>query len=64
MIFFATFNVCSEHYDEARYFSAGHPWRFAPAKWFKAGAVRSRCPLTIAMLCEAASHGRWPEKDY
>lgn len=59
--FFATFNVCSEHYDDARYFPATHPRRMTLIKRFKSGGY---CPVTVAMLCEAASSGRWPEADY
>lgn len=59
--FFATFNVCSEHYDDARYFPAAHPRHMTPMKWFKSGGY---CPVTVAMLCEAASRGGWPEADY
>ena len=59
--FFATFNVCSGHYDEARYFPPSLQRRFTPSMWFNAGRY---CPLTVAMLCEAASLGRWPGEDY
>ena len=59
--FFATFGVSSEHYDETRYFPASHSRRFTLAGWFNAGGYY---PLTVAMLCEAASLGRWPEGDY
>ncbi|WP_370426322.1 DUF1493 family protein [Pantoea vagans] len=59
--FFATFNVCSEHYDDARYFPPAHPRHMTPMKWFTSGGY---CPVTVAMLCEAASRGRWPEADY
>ncbi|MFW0697763.1 DUF1493 family protein [Pantoea sp. R13S299] len=59
--FFATFGVSSDHYDEARYFPASPPRRWISAGWFNAGGY---CPLTVAMLCEAASLGRWPEEDY
>ncbi|MDH2068705.1 DUF1493 family protein [Pantoea sp. GD03673] len=59
--FFDTFNVCSEHYDDARYFPAAHPRGFTLAGWFTPRGYR---PVTVAMLCEAASRGRWPEADY
>jgi len=59
--FFTTFNVSSEHYDEDRYFPPASPRRVNPAGWFKAKAY---CPLTVAMLWEAASLGRWPEENY
>ncbi|WP_312123570.1 DUF1493 family protein [Pantoea vagans] len=59
--FFATFNVCSEHYDDARYFPAAHSRLMTLMKRFKSGEY---CPVTVAMLCEAASRGRWPEAGY
>lgn len=59
--FFTTFAVSSDHYDEARYFPAALPRRFTPAHGINAGTY---CPLTVAMLYEAASLGRWPEGDY
>lgn len=59
--FFATFKVCSEHYDDARYFPAAHSRRMTLMKRFKSGMY---CPVTVATLCEAASRGRWPEAGY
>jgi len=61
--FFFTFGVSSEHYDEARYFQAEKTRHFAPARGFRAGAAKAGYPLTVAMLCEAASTGAWPAED-
>lgn len=58
--FFSTFGVSAEHYNEARYFPASAPRRLLPDRWFSAGTY---CPLTVAMLCEAARQGHWPEDD-
>ncbi|MBD8259958.1 DUF1493 family protein [Pantoea agglomerans] len=62
--FFITFGVCSEQYDDARYFPEPRRRRFAVANWFTAGTAQPYRPLTVAMLYEAARLGRWPEEAY
>ncbi|HAH11927.1 MAG TPA: hypothetical protein DCL47_00030, partial [Pantoea agglomerans] len=48
--FFITFSVCSEHYDEARYFPEPRRRRFAVASWFTPVTARPYLPLTVVML--------------
>lgn len=62
--FFITFGVCSTHYDEARYFPAQRPMITSLASWVGMRTSLPYRPLTVAMLCEAAREGRWPEETY
>ncbi|MGK3141022.1 DUF1493 family protein [Pantoea sp. C2G6] len=61
--FFITFGVSSEHYDEARYFPVQPPRRAQLARWFGFGSSVPYRPLTVAMLCDAARQGCWPQED-
>lgn len=58
--FFITFGVCSRHYDESCYFPASRS-ALEGRLGFAAGLPYR--PLTVALLCEAASLGRWPERN-
>lgn len=63
--FFVTFDVCSQNYDEARYFPAARlPHSPLSALAGRLGLLSEQpCrPLTVAMLYQAASLGRWPDE--
>ncbi|MHA6310984.1 DUF1493 family protein [Pantoea sp. S-LA4] len=62
--FFLTFDVCSQHYDEDRYFPASDSLLSRLTRRMGIASRLAYRPLTVAMLCEAASLGRWPEEDY
>lgn len=62
--FFATFEVCPKHYDDTRYFPARRPLNTRLACWIRGSTAGPYQPLTIAMLCEAAWAGCWPEETY
>lgn len=62
--FFITFDVCSKRYDETRYFPTSHSALLALAGRLGFAANLPYRPLTVALLCEAASLGRWPEGNH
>ena len=62
--FFVTFDVCCRNYDEARYFPASRsPLSALTGRLGILSGPPCR-PLTVALLCQAASLGRWPDEDY
>jgi len=62
--FFMTFGVSAEHYDETRYFPARRPSIRQRMGRLAGGTAPTYRPLTVAMLCEAARQGCWPQARY
>jgi len=62
--YFTTFEVCPKYYDETRYFPGPRPLIARLTCWRKGRITGLYQPLTVAMLCEAARAGCWPEETY